>query len=182
MSAEHASEWALLPAAIELVLAAIDEGRETIVECGSGESTVAIARTLQRRGSGRLHSLEHDPRWHAATAARLSEAGVGSRVELLLAPLRDGWYDRAALDRLPVAIDLLLVDGPPAHLAGEIRYPALPLLGDRLNPGAAVILDDIDRPGERRVVERWARELPVAFELRTRERVAIGVFSAPTAT
>src|SRR4051812_35764538 len=106
--------WSLLPAGLELILDEVARGRERIVECGSGESTVAIARLLAERGSGRLHTLEHDPRWHAATAARLREAGVASRVELLLAPIRGGWYDRTAADRLPAAVDLLLVDGPPA--------------------------------------------------------------------
>jgi hypothetical protein len=37
-------------------------------------------------------------------------------------------------------------------------------LGDRLAPGATVILDDASRPGERWALERWRRELRLSFE------------------
>ena len=179
MTRPHASDWSLLPEALELVLAAI-EGREAIVECGSGESTIAIARALRGRGSGRLYSLEHDPRWHADTAARLERAGAGERVELLRAPLRDGWYDPDVVERLPSGIDLLLVDGPPGDLdpSGEARYPALPALAGRLREGSLVILDDIHRDGERRVLERWRREYSIEFVLHPGQRLAIGYFAS----
>jgi predicted O-methyltransferase YrrM len=175
--------WALTPAALARVLAEVDAGRDSIVECGSGASTVAIARALAERGDGRLYCLEHDPRWAARVRAQLGAQGVEERVEVLDAPVRPRapagvWYDERALAALPGRIDLLLVDGPPADLApdGEIRYPALPALASRLEEGALVILDDIHRPGERRIVDRWRRELGVSFELHGRERIAIGVF------
>jgi hypothetical protein len=76
------------------------------------------------------------------------------------APLVDAWYDPAALDGLPErGVELLIVDGPPA--ARGSRYPALPLLADRLAPGAAILLDDTDREGERKAVERWSDEFPI---------------------
>ncbi len=178
--------WALTPAALARVLAELDAGRDSIVECGSGDSTVAIAHALAERGHGRLHSLEHDPRWVARVRARLGAQAVEERVEILDAPLRPRaptgvWYDERALAALPDRIDLLLVDGPPADLApdGEIRYPALPALASRLEEGALVILDDIHRPGEQAVLERWRCEFPVRFDLHRRERIAIGVFSEP---
>ena len=65
------------------------------------------------------------------------------------------WYDDAVVAAgLDAAlqgdlIDLLLVDGPPAYAVGHglARYPALPVLRDRLAPGATVVLDDVERPG-----------------------------------
>jgi len=178
--------WALTPAALSRVLADAAR-RESIVECGSGESTVAIAALLAERRTGHLYSLEHDPGWAAQTRRELTRAGVSERASVIEAPLaphplaaRDcGWYDTEALGLLPEHIDLLLVDGPPGALAanGQSRYPALPLLAPRLAEGALVILDDIHRPGERAVVERCRRELGTKFELHPRERVAIGVFS-----
>jgi len=180
--------WALRPGALALMRERIDAGHETVVECGSGESTVSIATKLAERGAGSLHSLEHDPGWAARTRARLAREGVPGRVALIEAPLRPhplaepdcGWYDTAALATLPHGVDLLLVDGPPGTLAasGEGRYPALPLLAPRLAPGALVVLDDIHRSGERGVLARWAQELAIEFELHPRERIAIGVFSA----
>jgi predicted O-methyltransferase YrrM len=147
---------------------------------------VAIARLLAERGSGRIWSLEHDRGWAAETRARLECEGLTDFAELVEAPLRlhatagpAGWYDATALAHLPRAIDLLLVDGPPADLAtdGQTRYPALPLLAPLLAPGAVVILDDIHRAGELAVLERWRREFAVEFELDPGARLAIGVFS-----
>jgi predicted O-methyltransferase YrrM len=181
--------WTLLPGALKLLLEGVEAGRKTIVECGSGASTIAIGRQLHEGGAGTLHSLEHDPAWAAHTRARIERERLGAWTTLIEAPLRPhplaepdcGWYDAAALAALPAAVDLLLVDGPPGPLAanGETRYPALPLLAPRLAPGALVFLDDIHRAGEQAVLERWERELAIEFELQPRERIAIGVFSGP---
>jgi predicted O-methyltransferase YrrM len=153
--------WALGPEGLRLVEALVAEGRNQVVECGSGLSTVTIARALRARGRGHVHALEHSPDWAATTREALGNDAFATVVD---ASLVDGWYDRCALDRLPAGgVDLLLVDGPPAGRAGleESRYPALPALAGRLGPGAAIVLDDADRAGERRVLERWRAEFPL---------------------
>ena len=38
---------------------------------------------------------------------------------------------------------------------GPAALPALPWFAERLVPGATVILDDVDRDGEREVLSRW---------------------------
>ena len=164
------TEWTLRPAALvtalnEIVLA----GRETVVELGSGISTVVIGRLLAERG-GALTSLEHDPDWAAIVRSQLEREGLGAIVEVSVAPLEphpqtwDGapWYSATALHLLPFDIDLLLIDGPPGEGDGmaHSRYPALPALASRLAPGALVVLDDADREPEREIVERWSREMP----------------------
>jgi predicted O-methyltransferase YrrM len=185
---EH-GDWSLLPEALALLLGEIGGGRDTVVECGSGVSTMAIARALAERGTGSLHALEHDREWADRVRRRLAEEGTAGAAEVIEAPLRPhplaepdcGWYDAAALERLPGEIGLLLVDGPPGSLSasGRTRYPALPLLAGHLAPGALVILDDIERAGELDVLERWQREFAIEFELRPEQRIAIGVFSEP---
>jgi hypothetical protein len=176
LAAEPALEvddWALGRAGLETVLAQLDAGRREIVECGSGVSTVVMARRLRELGAGRVTSLEHRPEFAAATRGRLDAEGLGDRAAVVDAPLRPhpdtelGWYDRAALGLLPDAgIELLLVDGPPAGTPAleRSRYPALPELAARLAPSAAILLDDADRPGERWVLDRWLGE----FSLRLR--------------
>jgi hypothetical protein len=71
---------------------------------------------------------------------------------------------------------VLLVDGPPAFAPalGFSRYPALPALAERLVPDATVVLDDIDRRGELRILEAWERDCGFRFEVRPAERIAIG--------
>ncbi len=166
--------WSLLPDDLAFILGEIEaRGASRIVECGSGASTIAIARALGERGAGTLHSLEHDAAWAARTRTALADEGLDACAAVVDAPLRDDpaapagcrWYARAALGALPVAgIDLILVDGPPASPdlgLGHSRYPALPLLRDRLAPGALVLLDDAGRDGERWVIERWHAELGI---------------------
>jgi predicted O-methyltransferase YrrM len=178
------SDWALRPEALELLLAEVGRGRHRIVECGSGVSTIALARALRDRG-GRLYSLEHDGGWAAFVVAWLQRESLDEIATVIEAPLRahpaaldEGeWYDQDAVSRLPPSgIDLLLVDGPPAGEPGmgRSRYPALPVLSDRLSVDALVALDDVDRPGEAEVLAAWERETDYRFERLVAERIAIG--------
>ncbi|KRF42708.1 hypothetical protein ASG96_22350 [Terrabacter sp. Soil810] len=157
--------------------------RRRIVELGSGISTVLLARLMTQRpphGGFLMASVEHDPLWARWVRAQLDREGVGADVTIVQAPLLPhpraesgmSWYDEAALAQgLGEAlgtdpIDLLLVDGPPAHAAGHglSRYPALPVLESRLTPGATVVLDDVERPGEQEVLRRWEQETGLAFD------------------
>ncbi len=95
------------------------------------------------------------------------------------------WYDESALteglrtalqgdptdDLIDDLIDLLLVDGPPAYVAGMglARYPALPVMLDRLAPGATLVLDDAERPGEQEVLRRWEDGTGLVFDRRADE-------------
>jgi hypothetical protein len=57
-------------------------------------------------------------------------------------------------------IDMLIVDGPPKHTQKWARYPALPLLVERLGSKALILCDDADRRDERETVDRWLHEFP----------------------
>ena len=154
-------------------------GRERIVECGSGASTVLLARLLAQRGTGTLTAIEHDAGWADWVTDQLGREGLTVRARVVTAPLEtDGWYER---QRVAAAlgddgIDLLLVDGPPACApgAGLARHAALASLAPLLAPGAVVVLDDAIRPGEQEVLRRWEAETPYRFELRETEAIAIG--------
>lgn len=160
-------------------------GRRRVVELGSGISTVLLARLLCQRSpvdGFRLAAVEHDARWAQWVTEQLDREGTGSDVVVVHAPLAPhpraepglSWYDDAALiEGLHTAlqgdpIDLLLVDGPPAYAAGQglARYPALPVLGNLLAPGATVLLDDAERPGEQEVLRRWEHETGHDFDRR----------------
>lgn len=148
-----------------------------IVECGSGVSTVVLARLLAERGVGRLTALEHDPGWARRVEEQLAREGLDALARVVLAPLdAGGWYAEAGLAALPAAIDLLIVDGPPADSAelAHARHPALGRLGPQLAADALVVLDDIGRAGERRVLERWEQETPWRFARLDDEAIAVG--------
>jgi predicted O-methyltransferase YrrM len=178
------SEWALRPEALAILLAEIRAGRRNAVECGSGVSTIVLARALAQVG-GTLHALEHDAAWAECVRSLLRREGLDRVAPVVEAPLRHhplaaeagSWYDADALAELPAdGVDLLLVDGPPAgepRLASG-RYPALPVLGERLAADALVVLDDIDRPGEVEVAQTWERETRFRFQHRPQQRIALG--------
>lgn len=137
-----------------------------VVECGSGVSTLIIARALQLNGEGHVHTLEHSPEHGRTTRALLQRHGVEAWATVVDAPLRDHalageswpWYTIDALPGGP--IDLIVVDGPPKRTRSLARYPAMPLLGPRLAASGAVVLDDAARPDEREIVRRWKAEHP----------------------
>ena len=178
------SQGAMTPAGLAAVCAEVaGRRRQRVVECGSGFSTLVLARLLRGR-AGRLVSLEHDRAWATRVQSDLAAAGLAEIARVALAPLEPHplalnglhWYSQHALPSLPPRIDLLLVDGPPAfepHIELS-RYPALPALAKRLAADATVILDDIDRPGELRILETWEHDHDIRFELRPAERIAIG--------
>ncbi len=160
--------WAASPDLLLLIVRHIEATKpRLVVELGSGVSTIVIAASLRRSGSGRSVSLEHDPDHAARTRTELDRQGLSSLADVVHAPLRDlsvgegtwRWYG-APRDAIPQCIDLVFVDGPPGTTGPLARYPALPVLFDRLAPGASIILDDGARPDEREIVARWQSEYP----------------------
>lgn len=150
-----------------------------VVECGSGTSTVVMARLIAQRRTGRLTALEHDARWATVVEEQLAAEGLHAIARVVLAPLEKGWYASAGVAALPTPVDLLIVDGPPADQPelALARHPALARLASRLAPDAVVVLDDIGRAGEQTVLERWERESPWRFERLRDEAIAVGTRS-----
>jgi predicted O-methyltransferase YrrM len=163
---------AAAPDALLELVRIIDRSEATsVVELGSGVSTIVCARRLQQAGHGHVVALEHMPEYAAATRAEIAAHGLEEFATVVDAPLvevqiGDGhwsWYEIGP--GVPDHIDTLFVDGPPMLTGPLARYPALPLLQDRLTPGAVVFLDDGDRPDEREMVRRWQAEIG-GFEVR----------------
>lgn len=143
----------------------VDEIEETrpqsVVELGSGATSLVIARALALYGGGQLHSYDqHEPFLHEMERW-LAEAGL--EAQFRHAPLTHRevgwqglWYN---LTGLPPAIDLLVIDGPPWAVHPYARGMA-EVLFSRLVPGGVIMLDDAARPGERVVARRWRRRWP----------------------
>jgi hypothetical protein len=160
----HMRGWAVSPdLALDLVERVLRGRCRTVLEAGSGTSTMLFAMAMERAGSGHVTALEHDESYAAATVELLERHGLGHRATVHHAPLVevdvDGspyrWYDLRGLD-LPDDVDLLFVDGPPEATGPRSRYPALPLLADRLADRAEVVLDDGRRADETEIVRLWS--------------------------
>src|SRR5688572_9097860 len=117
-----------------------------VIECGSGISTIVLARCLQMNGVGHVFSMEHMPEFARATREALSLQGLVEWGTVLDAPLVTHtasdqtfqWYKSADLPE--GSIDLLIVDGPPARTGANPRYPAGPMLFHRLSSSGTIVV------------------------------------------
>ena len=152
------ADTGLLTLVVDHILSA---NPKTIVEFGTGASTLIVARAQEMAGGGAFISFEQHPEFVQATRDWL--AAYGLEADLRAVPLRPSpggwpglWYDHG---ELPDRIDFMLIDGPPWTLHPFTRGAAGTLFG-RIAPGGVVMLDDAARPGERVIARRWRRQWP----------------------
>ncbi|EGV51473.1 class I SAM-dependent methyltransferase [Candidatus Endoriftia persephone] len=159
--------WSASPDFLELIVEHCLEQRPRLVfECSSGVTTLMLARCCSMNGAGRLYSLENGATYAARTRSHLQRYGLAEQGTVIDAPLQEvelegkrfAWY---APDKIPVGeVDMLVIDGPPGFIQQHSRFPALPLLYDRLADGCVVFLDDAARPDEREIVSMWQTLYP----------------------
>lgn len=153
--------WAISPDAMSWFLVELQGRAEpSVVEFGSGQSTIITAAFLEKHGGGRLLSVEHDKDYAAVIRHQLECCGLDHRVTIVIAPLVDQEpvglipqcksYD---LRLLPdQSIDVGLIDGPPMAFGETTRYFPLQWAASHLSSKGAIYLDDAARPGEQRAV------------------------------
>lgn len=152
--------WAASPDLLLTILQTIKKHKPSlVVELGSGVSTLIASKS----GARKIISLDNSDEFAEKTRELLKEhkvRGVEVRVASLK-PYANGsdWYDTEKIQDLR-KIDLLVIDGPPGSKNPEARYPALREFKDRLSSKAVVIIDDVNREGERKLAEDFAKSLP----------------------
>jgi len=160
--------WAASPDFLVLVLGEIFASKpDLIVELGSGVSTIISSYALEKLGSGRLISIDHDSVFLQKTIQQVELHGLDDIVQVMHAPLNKvhlngtdwQWYDLASVE-IPGPVNILVVDGPPGDLQARARYPAMPLLAKFLSDNAVVLLDDVVRTDERTITREWAIQHP----------------------
>ncbi|MFT7673806.1 MAG: putative O-methyltransferase YrrM [Gammaproteobacteria bacterium] len=150
-----------------------------IVEVGSGTSTLVAAYCLKKIGQGKIISLDHLEKYASITQQTIKSHDLDNFAEVVYSPLKtyekDGasllWYDDSVLKPVD-SIDLLIVDGPPKGVSELARYPALPLLKDKLHEGSIVLLDDGARVEETKTVALWEKELGLTSSFHSMEKGA----------
>lgn len=138
-----------------------------IIDIGSGASTIIMAYCIQKSGFNyKVYSIEHHPDYFAETKSLIEQHSLSDYVELFYCPIIEHsiegeifqWYDIAnRLDRIE-NVSLLFVDGPPGVLQKNSRYPAVPLLKDKIGIKTKVVLDDGDREDEAEISTTWAEK------------------------
>lgn len=170
------TEASIRPSAISAILNEIlFNDRKAILECGSGISTMYIAKAMSRV-NGTIYSIDHSEEWLQIVDNRLKREGIPRENYLLIhAPLTncrialDGnkWYDIERLDEIKSReFDMLIVDGPGAAAKEDsfARYPAFPFFKNNLKENFAIILDDISRNGEKIIAEKWSKDSGLLLE------------------
>lgn len=135
---------------------------EIIVEVGSGTSTLIAAYCLKKLGRGKIISLDHLEKYADITRQTIQSHGLEDYADVYHAPLKaykinnsdSQWYDDSILEGIE-SVDVLIVDGPPEGIGPLARFPAVPLLLEKVNKGTVVLLDDGDRPDEIKIVSLW---------------------------
>ena len=125
------NHFALEASALSAIISLSRECAGTILECGSGLSTLVLA------ASGcPVVSLEHNPQWFEKVKGYLSDLSIDN-VDLRLCPLNsDGWYSETG-----EGYSLVVVDGPPR--AEGNRSKIVDYLHN-VAPDCAFIVDDVD--------------------------------------
>lgn len=134
---------------------------KVVLELGSGTSTAWLGAEV----GSTVHqyvSIDHSPEYFAKTQSMLQRLGLGSKVDLRLAPLREyasehgsyKWYDGQSFADIK-SIDLLIIDGPPAATGPNARRPAIEHLASRLSENAIIVIDDAQRIEESELVDEW---------------------------
>jgi predicted O-methyltransferase YrrM len=140
-----------------------------VVELGVGVSTLVLGYALEGAGSGRLIAFEHDAGQAQRTAALVRRHRLERQVEVVHAGLQETrlageawqWYGPEVEETLVgQRAQLVFIDGPPGSLQPLARYPARRRLAPFLADDAVIVLDDIARPDEWAITERWLREDP----------------------
>ena len=159
--------WALSPTGTLDVVNAIARQRpETVIECGSGTSTLWMAMAVRDNGRGHIFALEHDPAFADETRSSLAKHSLSEYATVIDAPIvendisgrRIEWYDLREVREVQ-NVDMLVIDGPPEAL-GSLRGGAITLLSSRLSDGAHVFLDDVNRRSEQQLIRDWLAQYP----------------------
>ncbi len=133
-----------------------------IVEASSGVSSIVISEWITKYSPESKHyALDHEEKYAGLTRSRISQPNS----TIIHAPLKSysldnkeyKWYDMSMIEDLD-QIDMLIIDGPPHFVNDLARYPALPLLKDKLKEGCIIILDDGRREFEQQIVKEWAQK------------------------
>lgn len=160
-------EWAASPDFMQIIIEILIEKKpKTVVECGSGISSIVIGYILEKNKGGRLYSLEHLEEYAVKNTQSIKRHGLENQVQILHAPLIERqvnhetfkWYKTTQIADNQL-IDVLVIDGPTGH-----RYAVLPILFHQLSDTAVIIIDDCKREKDSKNIMRWLQEFPLTAE------------------
>jgi len=152
--------------------------RKSIIEFGSGVSTLAISNLIKKNNlKCSFVSIEDNKEWFDYINSFLSRNDLQKNVKIIYAPLENNdlalednlWYSMQALNNgisKESKFSLAIIDGPAAWKPKIrlSRYPAIPYLINFLAEEYSIYLDDTNRKGEKEVFSLWHQKYNLKFE------------------
>ena len=147
--------------------------RKSIIEFGSGISTILIARLIKLNNlSVKFISIEHNKDWIDVLNSQLKNEGLHDIVEIVHADLVKQnselgeviSYEFKKIEEVitDIKFDLVIVDGPPANIENNkySRFPVLLYLKNNLSNNYCFLLDDAERRGENTIIKDYKNRYP----------------------
>lgn len=164
-SSRFTSSWSLGEQAYRAIQNdLVQHGARTIVEFGSGASTVRLSQDFP---SATILSIESEASFCQKTRGQLAQGRGEGRVEVALRPLTWqrhslGWFRSYHPGSFPRDVDAVLIDGPPIATRRG-REACLYQVFQFARIGARIYLDDYCRDAEQKIVRNWLRAYPGAL-------------------
>ncbi|RLD60936.1 MAG: hypothetical protein DRI95_14815 [Bacteroidetes bacterium] len=169
--------------------------KKSIIEFGSGISTVYIAKLLKELDCNcNFYSVDTSKEWIDKMKQILEKESLLDKVIFIEAGIKDipnslrykdqtKWYDidliNKGLKNAP-DFDLVIVDGPNGWTCPYARNSAIPFLKGRTTDSVTIFLDDTKRPSEKEILINWKSMLNMDVENYSRYSIMYkpGMFTA----
>ncbi len=183
---QHSGGWAIEYRVYEYLIHLMNQiENPSILEFGSGLGSKILHKMALRRG-GSCTSVEHSLEWHKRSLSELKQHNLARENSIAYSPLIDinvfgidtKFYDLSWLSG-EHKFDIVIVDGPPQTTSPLSRLAAFPLISGNLNSKFHIILDDFDRPAEKKIVEIWKTVIPELNYEEIKFRKSICLISPP---
>ena len=130
-----------------------------IFECGSGLSTLIVGAIAKKNGV-KMISIEHHPKWAAKVQTEIKKYKLTNNQIFLSNLINYGDFDWYDIDNINISdIDLCICDAPPGNTFGG-RKGFLYLFKDKVHNGTIILVDDIIREAEQKMIEEWSNIIP----------------------
>jgi hypothetical protein len=164
---DSAGGWSIDLRVYEYLMEIMDRYQKPrVLEFGSGMGSKILHRMALNR-SGFCKSIEHDLNWYNKSRLDLARHGLLSTNSLIYAPLIDliafdiatKFYSMDWLNSDDF-FDIVIVDGPPQSTSNLSRLAAFPMIAKNLGENFHIILDDYERPIEKKIAQIWKSTIP----------------------
>lgn len=156
------------------------KGHVSIVELGSGTSTLILASVLPTLlEDAYVTSIEGEETYarHAQEMLRQHKLDRYANVSWVPYSLSDDrvWFSKPELEQIlcEKRVDILIVDAPPGSLQPRARQPAIPFFLPFLDESSVVMLHDASRPDESLIAKEWRRFFRACYQITTPRGFAV---------